>query len=254
MLDGEAAITEHGTILGTPLYMSPEQARGGQIGPAADLYALGCTLYHMLTGAPPFDGDDSITVLIRQIGETPRPPHELTAGLPQLVSRLVMRLLAKDPGKRLPAARTLAGAIQRLLRKAAADPAGPTALAGEGASPCPAVPQEQLDRIKATALTPDGMRELLAFEATRACLSPRPRRAFLEATMRNYRIPAGPMMGLLGKESFSRDDIWELQALKRQAQGNARALAAIAELRRLEADLGRGLLQACLGARSPGPA
>jgi hypothetical protein len=87
------------------------------------------------------------------------------------------------------------------------------------------------------------MRELLAFEATCACLIPRSRRAFLEATMRNYRIPEEQMAPLLQSRIISRAEVWELQIMKRAASGDAPALEAIAALRKLEAELGRDVLQ-----------
>jgi hypothetical protein len=87
------------------------------------------------------------------------------------------------------------------------------------------------------------MRELLAFEATCACLIPRSRRAFLEATMRNYQIPTGEIVPLLEKKVFSREDVWKLQVIKRRAAGDEAALEAIGRLRQLEAQLGRDVLQ-----------
>jgi hypothetical protein len=87
------------------------------------------------------------------------------------------------------------------------------------------------------------MRELLAFEATCACLVLRSRRSFLEATMQAYRIPIGQMLPLLEKEMPSREDVWKLQVMKRQATGSDAALEAIGRLRRLEAELGRDVLE-----------
>ncbi len=93
----------------------------------------------------------------------------------------------------------------------------------------------ELDRIE--------MRELLAFEATCACLIPKSRRAFLEATMRNYKIPPERMLPLIERVVFSREDVWKLQVLKRDVSGDSQALGAIAKLRRMEAELGRDVLQ-----------
>jgi hypothetical protein len=86
------------------------------------------------------------------------------------------------------------------------------------------------------------MRELLAFEATCACMVPRSRRAFLEATMKQYAIPAEQMLPLIEKGVLSREDVWRLQVIKRTAAGEDRALEAIARLKRLEAELGRDVL------------
>jgi hypothetical protein len=92
----------------------------------------------------------------------------------------------------------------------------------------------ELDRVE--------MRELLAFEATCACLVPRTRHAFLEATMREYRIPAETMLPLLAKKVLAREDVWTLQTLKREATGDQAALAAIGKLRHTETALGRDVL------------
>lgn len=88
------------------------------------------------------------------------------------------------------------------------------------------------------------MKELLAFEATCACLISRSRRAFLEATMGNYRISQEKMLPLIEKGLLSRDDVWKLQVMKREAERDREALAAISRLRRVEAEMGREVLQA----------
>lgn len=93
----------------------------------------------------------------------------------------------------------------------------------------------ELDRVE--------MRELLAFEATCACLVPRSRRAFLEATLLRYKIPAEQMLPLVEKRLLSREDVWRLQVMKRTAAGETPALEAIARLKRLESELGRDVLQ-----------
>ncbi len=94
----------------------------------------------------------------------------------------------------------------------------------------------ELDRIE--------MRELLAFEATCACLVLKSRRAFLEAAMSTYCIPDDEMEPLLARRMLSRTDVWELQTMKRRATADERALEAIARLRKLETELGRDVLQA----------
>ncbi len=102
-------------------------------------------------------------------------------------------------------------------------------------------------------LTGDEMRELLAFEATCACVIPKTRRAFLEATVRNYRIPAEKAMPLVEKKVLSREDVWRLQVMKRTASGDEPALEAIGRLRRLEAELGRDVLQLYVDRRRIAP-
>jgi Protein kinase domain len=90
-----------GMVLGTPAYMAPEQARGDLSTDArADVYSVGAVLYHMLTGAAPYVGDDPATLLARVASEDPPPPRRLDQSLPEALDRLVMRALARSPGAR----------------------------------------------------------------------------------------------------------------------------------------------------------
>ena len=99
--DADQAEAEAGQTFGTPYYMSPEQARGDrEIGPAADIYALGATFYHMLTGAPPFPGSSSTEVMKRHINDEPTPPHEKRPGITLGISELVLKMLAKETKQR----------------------------------------------------------------------------------------------------------------------------------------------------------
>jgi serine/threonine protein kinase len=246
-LDGDPAITEHGSVLGTPLYMSPEQARGEAVGPATDLYSLGCVLYHMLCGRPPFIGEEPANVLFRHVRERPRPPQEYSPGLPPPVCDLVMRLLAKETAKRPASARALSADIAGARRGTDWDASRRDDDSRVAASPAPGPGLS--DSVRGVILSREGVRELLAMEATCACLRPRPRRAFLEATMRNYRISREKMLPLLEKPFFTRRDVWDLQALKRSAEGKDGAVTVISKLRRLETELGCGLLQACAESR-----
>ena len=96
-MKGEMRLTARGTVFGTPEYMAPEQARGRHITGKADLYALGCVLYEMLCGRPPFSGSAPDLVL-KHIRE-PVPPLSVP-GIPPELEALVMRLLEKDPARR----------------------------------------------------------------------------------------------------------------------------------------------------------
>jgi len=91
-------------VLGTAAYLSPEQASGGQAGPQADLYALGCVLFEMLTGAPPFTADTALGVAYRHVHDDPGPPSARRPGLPAQLDWITTRLLAKDPADRPPGA------------------------------------------------------------------------------------------------------------------------------------------------------
>ncbi len=108
------ALTQSGMTFGTAAYMSPEQATGGPVGPESDIYSLGCVLYEMLAGRPPFDGDNPAVVAYKQVWEEPVPLHMLVPEVPPSLERVVMRCLSKDPGRRYPSTRDLAADLERL--------------------------------------------------------------------------------------------------------------------------------------------
>ncbi|MFI9240434.1 tetratricopeptide repeat protein [Streptomyces sp. NPDC053079] len=93
-------LTGTGIAMGTPHYMSPEQIGAGNVDHRSDLYSLGCVLYELATGAPPFDMDDAWAVLVGHRDTPPRPPCELRPELPAAFGRIVLDLLAKDPEDR----------------------------------------------------------------------------------------------------------------------------------------------------------
>lgn len=103
--DAEAAssdgpVTSEGAVLGTPLYMSPEQARGLVVDARTDLWSLGVILYQMTTGQLPFQGKNTLAILTALGTENPLPPHELNPAVPPTLSTLILRLLSKDPAGR----------------------------------------------------------------------------------------------------------------------------------------------------------
>jgi WD40 repeat protein/serine/threonine protein kinase len=110
----DAQLTQQGAIVGTPAYMAPEQAEGEAVDHRCDLFSLGCVLYYLATGEPPFRGTAFVSTLMAVAIVNPRPPHELDAALPQPLSELVMSLLAKDPGERPPSAQAVAEALERI--------------------------------------------------------------------------------------------------------------------------------------------
>jgi len=87
-------------VLGTAAYLSPEQASGEVVGPQADLYSLGCVLFEMLTGAPPFTADSEVGVAYRQVHDDPGPPSARRPGLSAKVDLITTSLLAKKPADR----------------------------------------------------------------------------------------------------------------------------------------------------------
>ena len=103
-LEGPGGATRTQAVLGTAAYLSPEQAAGQPVGPQADLYALGCVLFEMLTGGPPFTADSEVGVAYRQVHDDPGPPSARRPGLTGQVDWVTTRLLAKNPADRPPGA------------------------------------------------------------------------------------------------------------------------------------------------------
>jgi serine/threonine protein kinase len=109
--DGRGA-TRTQAVLGTAAYLSPEQASGQQAGPQSDLYALGCVLFEMLTGTPPFSADTTVGLAYQQVHDDPGPPSARRPGLPGRLDQITARLLAKDPaGRPASAAAARAGLL-----------------------------------------------------------------------------------------------------------------------------------------------
>ena len=105
-------LTRTGAIVGTPAYMAPEQARGEKVDARCDLFSLGCVLYKLCTGALPFAGDTTTSLLMALALDHPRPVRDLNPDVPPALADLVMRLLAKKPEERPASAREVARAIQ----------------------------------------------------------------------------------------------------------------------------------------------
>ena len=106
-----AALTRVGAIMGTPLYMSPEQCAGGQIDMRSDIYSLGVIAYQMLAGEPPFSGNTS-AVMRAHKEESPQNLRERAAKIPKRVAGVVMSALAKDPAQRPPTAFAFGSALR----------------------------------------------------------------------------------------------------------------------------------------------
>ncbi|MEZ6134982.1 MAG: serine/threonine-protein kinase [Pirellulaceae bacterium] len=113
-LESDSGQTRTGTIMGTPSFMAPEQARGErEIGPAADTYALGAILYTMLTGRPVFMGPSALDTVMMVIHNEPIPPTRLLPKLPRDIEIICLKCLQKEPGKRYASAGALAEDLRR---------------------------------------------------------------------------------------------------------------------------------------------
>jgi serine/threonine-protein kinase len=108
--------TQTEAVLGTPAFMSPEQCRGaGHVDLRTDVYALGCVLFTLVVGRPPFEGDGMGDFIVKHLHEPAPAPSQLRPGIPPEIDQLVLRCLAKDPAQRFPTAAELASAIGELL-------------------------------------------------------------------------------------------------------------------------------------------
>ena len=115
---GESHLTEAGQVLGTPSYMSPEQAAGRheEVGPQADVYSLGAILYDLLTGRPPFDAGSAIETLTQVLDQDPVPVRALNPQVPHDLETIAMKCLQKDPSLRYATATALADDLNRFLQ------------------------------------------------------------------------------------------------------------------------------------------
>ncbi len=115
--EGEERLTEAGMIMGTPTYMSPEQARGEALDARSDIYALGVMMYEAVCGRVPFDGDQPMTVLVKHIKDPPEPPRAVApeADIPRSLEKVILRCLEKQPDHRPQTAAELAEAVVKAL-------------------------------------------------------------------------------------------------------------------------------------------
>src|SRR6185437_277174 len=107
-------LTQHGFMVGTVNYMPPEQALGGEVTPQSDLYSLGAMLYELVTGKPPFPGDDSTAIISQHINTPPVAPSWHSDRCPPDLEALILRLLAKVPADRPASASEVLLALGRV--------------------------------------------------------------------------------------------------------------------------------------------
>ena len=109
--------TKTGSVMGSPLYMSPEQLMGKKVSGSSDVYSLGATFYQLLTGVPPFDGDSLPTLTYKIINQKHQPIKSLRADISPITTRIINKALQKDPEKRFDSAGTMAQTMQKLIDK-----------------------------------------------------------------------------------------------------------------------------------------
>ncbi len=113
---GASEITQAGSVMGTPHYLSPEQAQGQEVTAVSDLYSIGVMLYEALTGRVPFEADSAVAIAMMQVSNTPQRPSSLNPQVSPALDAAVMRALEKDPGRRFQSAEAFIAALDAALR------------------------------------------------------------------------------------------------------------------------------------------
>lgn len=136
-------LTQDNSVLGTAHYVSPEQTQGKELGPTTDIYSLGIVMYEAATGQVPFQGDDAISVALKQVNEQPKPPSQLNPNVDPQLEAIILKCMQKSPADRFQTAdelyRTLrdylAGRMQAVNSATAMLPVQPTNKLERGAKP-----------------------------------------------------------------------------------------------------------------------
>ncbi|MFN8455299.1 MAG: serine/threonine-protein kinase, partial [Anaerolineae bacterium] len=114
---GATQLTGAGSVLGTPAYMSPEQAKGQAVDGRSDIYSLGVVLYELLTGQQPFRADTPLAVVLKHVSEPLAPPRTVRADIPEPLERVVIKAMAKEPAQRYQSAAEMEQALRTALQE-----------------------------------------------------------------------------------------------------------------------------------------
>jgi eukaryotic-like serine/threonine-protein kinase len=143
-------LTQAGQVMGTATYFSPEQAQGRPVDPRSDVYSLGVVLYEMVSGRPPYRGDDALAVAYQHVQEQPVPPSQINGDVDATLEAIILKCLAKSPAARYPSAEDLRADLRRYREGVQIAATPPTAMAA--AAPM-APPPDATQAIPATAAT-----------------------------------------------------------------------------------------------------
>ena len=113
--DGSGTVTMAGTVMGTAQYLSPEQARGEPVDVRCDIYSVGCLLYELLVGRPPFTGDSPVSIVFQHVSEAPDPPSAARCDVSADIDAITLKALAKDPVDRYQTALEMKADIENVL-------------------------------------------------------------------------------------------------------------------------------------------
>jgi eukaryotic-like serine/threonine-protein kinase len=114
---GASEITQAGSVMGTPHYLSPEQAQGQDVTAVSDLYSVGVILYEALAGRVPFEADSAVAIAMKQVSHTPQRPSSINPAVSPALDAVVMRALEKDPGQRFQSAEAFIAALDAAGRE-----------------------------------------------------------------------------------------------------------------------------------------
>lgn len=144
LADGDHGSTGSGAVMGTAHYLSPEQARGGEVDARSDVYSAGCVLYELATGQTPFTGDSPVAIVYQHVHQDPAKPSSLNPDLTAAFDAVVAKAMAKDPDERYQSAADMRVDLFRLLNGDV--PYAAVRRAAESTSPLPVVGASDTDR------------------------------------------------------------------------------------------------------------